>query len=84
MSAKSFGSSLIDGLVLSEVINVVERSFEIPGAVSPKIDQFSKERPPPVKFQLLKGIFVLKCSSRPKLTTQVSPRRNFYFLILGC
>ena len=59
MSAKSFGSSLIDGLVLSEVINVVERSFEIPGAVSPKIDQFSKERPPS-KISTFKGNFCFK------------------------
>ena len=59
MSAKSFGNSLIDRLVISEVINVVERSFEIPGAVSPKIDQFSKEWPPS-KISTFKGDFCFK------------------------
>ena len=59
MSAKSFGSSLIDFLVQSEIIKLIEQSFEIPGAVSHKIDQFSKERPPS-KISTFKGDFCFK------------------------
>ena len=59
MSAKSLGSSLIDFLVQSEIIELIEPSFEIPGAVSPKNDQFSNEWPPS-KNSTFKAVFCFK------------------------
>ena len=58
-SVKSFCSSLIDVLVQSEIIELIEPSFEIPGAVSPKNDQFSNEWPPS-KNSTFKAVFCFK------------------------